>query len=118
MSDGTAILHYLDPVSFKEVKRLLVSDTQGPVYNLNELEFIRGEIYANVFQTPMILRISPTTGLVLGSMDLSVILKGRFDDPELVNRANGIAYNKETGNLYITGKYWPYLFEIGMIQEK
>ena len=118
MSDGTATLHYLDPMSFKEVKQLQVRDSQGPVYNLNELEYIKGEIYANVYQTPLIVCISPETGSVLGTIDLSVILKGRFNDPELVNRANGIAYDKENGNLFVTGKYWPYLFEIGIIQEK
>ncbi|MDB9823312.1 glutaminyl-peptide cyclotransferase [Deltaproteobacteria bacterium] len=112
MSDGSATLHYLDPVTFKEVKKLQVRDIQGPVYNLNELEFIKGEIYANVFQTPRIVRISPVSGMVTGSLDLSLLLKGRFKDPDLVNRANGIAYDQETEKLFITGKYWPNLFEI------
>jgi glutamine cyclotransferase len=118
MSDGTYTLRYLDPVSFKEVKQLRVFDNQGPVYNLNELEFINGEIYANVFTTPRIVRISPETGRVLGSIDLSILLKGQFMNPKVVNRANGIAYDKETGNLFVTGKYWPNIFEIAIIQEK
>ena len=118
MSDGSATLHYLDPLSFKEVKQLYVRDNQGPVNNLNELEFIRGEIYANVFQTPLIVRISPETGRILGSIDLSILLKGRFKDPKLVNLANGIAYDKVTDRLFITGKYWPYLFEIGIFSGK
>jgi glutamine cyclotransferase len=118
MSDGTATLHYLDPLSFKEVKQLHVRDNLGPVNNLNELEFIRGEIYANVFQTPLIVRISPETGRILGTIDLSILLKGRFKVPELINLANGIAYDRATGRLFITGKYWPNIFELGIILGK
>ena len=118
MSDGTATLHYLDPLTFREVKQIQVRDSRGPVTNLNELEYIKGEIYANVFETPWIVRISPETGRILGSIDLSILVKGRFKDPELVNFANGIAYDSATGRLFITGKYWPNLFELGIISEK
>jgi len=115
MSDGTATLHYLDPLTFKDVKQLQVRDDRGPVYNLNELEFINGKVYVNIFETPIILCISPETGRITGSIDLSILLKERFKDPELVNRANGIAHDPATGRLFITGKYWPYIFEIGII---
>lgn len=117
-SDGTAMLHYLDPLSFREVKQLHVRDSRGPVYNLNELEFIEGEIYANVFQTPRIVRISPETGMVTGSLDLSQLLRERFKDPDLIDHANGIAYDQETGKIFITGKYWPNLFEIVAISKE
>jgi glutaminyl-peptide cyclotransferase len=117
LSDGTATLRFLNPHSFAETGRLAVKDENGqPVANLNELEFIRGEIYANIWQTDYIVRISPRTGKVLGWIDLTGLL-----DPN--QRAgsdvlNGIAYDAKGDRLFVTGKLWPKLFEIKVVQKK
>lgn len=112
MSDGTAYLRLFDPKSFREIRRIHVVDqTDRSVGNLNELEFIHGEIYANVWQTNEIIRISPQTGKILGSIDLSgIINKNELHDPGAV--LNGIAYDPATDRLFVTGKLWPKLFEI------
>jgi glutaminyl-peptide cyclotransferase len=112
MSDGTSYLRFLDPNSFHSIRRLRVTDQSGrPVENLNELEWVRGEIYANVWQTDDIVRISPHTGKVLGRMNL----KGIIDKHELHGGGavlNGIAYDPNGDRLFVTGKLWPKLFEI------
>lgn len=112
MSDGTSYLRFLDPNSFKVTRRIHVLDDSGhPVDNLNELEFIHGEIYANVWHSDVILRISPQTGKVLGVIDLHGIIDQRElpgDDAVL----NGIAYDAANNRLFVTGKLWPSLFEI------
>jgi glutaminyl-peptide cyclotransferase len=112
MSDGTSSLRFLDPKTFRVIRRLKVIDADGrPVENLNELEYIHGEIYANVWQTDDIARISPHTGKVLGLIDLSAII----DKRELHERGavlNGIAYDSTGNRLFVTGKLWPKLFEI------
>jgi glutaminyl-peptide cyclotransferase len=111
MSDGTAYLQFLDPKSFRMIRRLQVVDDAGPVQNLNELEYIHGEIYANIWQTDRIARISPRTGKVLGWIDLG----GIIDKHELTGSGavlNGIAYDAAGDRLFVTGKLWPKLFEI------
>jgi glutamine cyclotransferase len=112
MSDGTSYLRFLDPKSFKETKRIRVSDETGhPVEKLNELEYLHGEVYANIWQTDEIVRISPRTGKVLGWIDLS----GMIDKHELETAdavMNGIAYDSIGDRLFVTGKLWPKLFEI------
>ncbi len=111
MSDGTSYLRFLNPKSFRETRRIHVTDETGhPVQNLNELEYIRGEIYANVWGTDRIARISPRTGRVLGWIDLS----GIIDKSELGSDAvlNGIAYDSAGARLFVTGKLWPKLFEV------
>jgi glutamine cyclotransferase len=112
MSDGTAYLRFLDPKSFKETKRVRVSDETGhPVENLNELEYLHGQVYANIWQTDEIVRISPSTGKVLGWVHLS----GIIDERKLENAGavlNGIAYDSIGDRLFVTGKLWPKLFEI------
>ena len=112
MSDGTSYLRFLNPATFKETKRIRVTDESGhPVDQLNELEFVSGEIYANVWQTDEIVRISPRTGKILGRIDLTGIIdKRELSDPAAV--LNGIAYDAATGRLFVTGKLWPKLFEI------
>ena len=110
LSDGSAVLHFLDPSSFREVRRISVVDDKGkPVSNLNELEYVRGEIYANVWQTDRIVRISPRTGKVLGWIDLTGLME-KPADPDAV--LNGIAYDAKGDRLFVTGKLWPKLFEI------
>jgi glutamine cyclotransferase len=117
LSDGTSALRFLDPQSFSETKRILVTDEEGhPLANINELEYIRGEIYANIWHTDQIVRISPHTGKILGRIDLSGIMnKGQLSDPEAV--LNGIAYDGKGDRLFVTGKLWPQLFEIKVVHQ-
>jgi glutamine cyclotransferase len=112
MSDGTAYLRFLDPKSFVETGRIHVTDEAGrAIEELNELEYIRGEIYANVWETDEIVRISPRTGKVLGWIDLTGIIdKRELGDPDAV--LNGIAYDAKGDRIFVTGKLWPKLFEI------
>jgi len=116
LSDGTPTLKFLNPESFREIKRISVHDRQGsPIRELNELEYIHGEIYANVWQTDRIVRISPRTGRVLGWIDLAGLVDQReLPDPGAV--LNGIAYDAKGDRLFVTGKLWPKLFEIKVIQ--
>jgi glutamine cyclotransferase len=114
MSDGTSTLHFLDPQTFAEVGQLGVFDSHGPVTRLNELEYVRGQIYANVWQTDWIARIAPETGRVIGWIDLRGLLTAE-DRSEPVDVLNGIAYDTEADRLFVTGKLWPKLFEIELI---
>jgi glutamine cyclotransferase len=112
MSDGTSYLRFLDPKSFREIRRLHVTDETGHgIENLNELEYIHGEIYANIWQTDTIVRIAPDTGKVLGRIDLSGLIdKRELESSDAV--LNGIAYDTTGNRLLVTGKLWPKLFEI------
>jgi len=114
MSDGTATLHLLDPETFKEISQIEVSANDIPVTRINELEYIQGEIYANIWQTERIARIDPLTGQVIGWIDLKGILSLK-DDSETVDVLNGIAYDLKNSRLFMTGKFWPKLFEIELI---
>jgi glutamine cyclotransferase len=111
MSDGTPTLHFLDPNTFQETGRITVTANGLPVVNLNELEYVRGEIWANVWQTDRIARIAPTTGQVIGWIDLRGLLRPADRQPA-VDVLNGIAYDAEHDRLFVTGKLWPKLFEI------
>jgi glutamine cyclotransferase len=111
MSDGTSTLHFLDPHTLAETGRIDAYDENGLVVRLNELEYIHGEIYANVWQTDRIVRIDPRSGQVLGWIDLSGLL-GPEDRTEPVAELNGIAYDADRDRLFVTGKLWPKLFEI------
>jgi glutamine cyclotransferase len=114
MSDGTSTLHFLDPQTFEEIGQLEVFDNDSPITRLNELEYIQGEIYANVWQTDWVARIAPQTGLVIGWIDLRGLLTAE-DRSEPVDVLNGIAYDAEADRLFVTGKLWPKLFEIELI---
>jgi glutamine cyclotransferase len=113
MSDGSSSLRFLDPETLKETGRLQVKDGARPVSNLNELEFVKGEILANVWQTDRIARISPQTGRVTGWIDLSGLLDPH--DAAGVDVLNGIAYDPAGDRLFVTGKLWPKLFEIRIV---
>jgi glutamine cyclotransferase len=116
VSDGTATLRFFDPRTFHEVRRVVVKDRGVQVTQLNELEYVHGEIYANVWHTDRIARISPSTGRVLGWIDLAGLLPpGQVSDPEAV--LNGIAYDAAHNRLFVTGKLWPRLFEIKVVPQ-
>ena len=111
MSDGTASLRFLDPATLKEVRRLQVTDQGRPIDRLNELEWVKGEILANIWMTSRIARIDPTTGRVRGWIELGDLAKRHANgDPDSV--ANGIAYDAAKDRLFITGKNWPKLYEV------
>jgi len=114
MSDGTSTLNFLDPETFQEVGRIEVCDNDGPVTGLNELEYVEGEIYANVWPTDRIARIAPQTGRVIGWIELKGLL-GPEERSEPIDVLNGIAYDAKNGRLFVTGKLWPRLFEIELI---
>lgn len=114
MSDGSSTLRFLDPQTFEKTRELEVFDNSGPVTRLNELEYIQGEIYANVWQTDRIVRISPETGRVIGWIELSGLLTEE-DRSQPVDVLNGIAYDAEADRLFVTGKLWPKLFEIELV---
>lgn len=110
MSDGTSQLRFLDPASLKETGRLSVTEQGQPVERLNELEYIKGEIWANIWHSNEIVRIDPSSGRVTGRIDLAGLLK-----PEEAGGAdvlNGIAYDAKGDRIFVTGKLWPRLFEI------
>ena len=114
MSDGTAEIRVLNAATLKEKRRFTVRDGATPIDQLNELEFVEGELFANVWQTDRIARISPQTGKVLGWIDLTGLLSPVFrrrDDAVL----NGIAYDAAHKRLFVTGKLWPNIFEIQLI---
>ena len=111
MSDGTNVLYVLEPNTFTVLKQIEVFDNIRAVTNLNELEYIDGKIYANVYLTNIIVVINPETGKVEEKIDLTEITPQKYRaEHDLV--LNGIAYNKQNGKLYITGKRWDVLFEI------
>lgn len=114
MSDGTSILHFLDPYTFKEIGQLEVSDNNRPLDRINELEYVKGEIYANIWQTDYIARISSETGRVIAWIDLKGLLTSK-DLSQPVDVLNGIAYDKKDDRLFVTGKFWPKIFEIALI---
>ncbi len=109
-------MRLLDPASFQERGRLSVRDGSVSVRNLNEPEYVQGEIYANVWHTDRIARISPESGRVVGWIDLTNLLSPiyQLDDPEAV--LNGIAFDPENDRLFVTGKLWPRLFEIELVR--
>jgi glutaminyl-peptide cyclotransferase len=114
MSDGTAEIRVLDSSTFLEKRRFRVHDETSPITQLNELEFVETEIFANVWQTDRIARISPQTGEVAGWIDLtSLLAPARRPDPGAV--LNGIAYDPRGKRLFVTGKLWPSIFEIQVV---
>lgn len=114
MSDGTANLYFLNPTTFERVRQVEVRDQGQPVPLLNELEYIDGEVYANIWKTDRIARIAPDTGQVTAWIDLSGLLKPE-DVVQPVDVLNGIAYDAENERLFVTGKWWPKLFEIELV---
>ena len=114
MSDGSATLHFLDPESYEEIGQITVWDPNGPVEQLNELEYINGELFANVWRSTRVARIDPQTGQVIGWIELAGLLT-EADRAQRVDVMNGIAYDAEGERLFVTGKWWPKLFEIEVL---
>ncbi|MCS6845006.1 MAG: glutaminyl-peptide cyclotransferase [Caldilineales bacterium] len=115
MSDGSHQLRILDPATLQEIERLAVVDAFGqPVVRLNELEHIEGEVWANVWQTDLIARVDLATGRVAGWVDLSGLLPPE-ERTQPVDVLNGIAYDAATGRLFVTGKWWPWVYEIEVV---
>jgi glutamine cyclotransferase len=113
MDDGTPDIRFLDPVTLKETGRITVTAEGKPVFNLNELEWVKGEIYANIWLTNRIARIDPKTGHVLGWIDLTGIdVAERSKAAKPLDVLNGIAYDAAHDRLFVTGKLWPHLYEI------
>lgn len=110
MSDGSAALRVLEPATFAEKRRILVTAGGVPVQNLNELEYVKGEIFANIWQTPYIARVALDSGKVTGWIDLRGLLS--TEESRGTDVLNGIAYDAEHDRLFVTGKLWPKLFEI------
>ncbi len=114
VSTGGSNLYFVNPENFSINKTVGVTDNNGPVSDINELEYINGYIFANVYQTNYIIKINPATGRVEGKIDLSGLLdkSGTHYDPSHIDVLNGIAWDSAKNNFYITGKWWPALFEI------
>ena len=113
MSDGSASLRFLDPKTLMEKRRVLISDAGIIIRDLNELEWVNGEIYANVWQTNFVARISPSTGHVTGWIDLTGLLSPE-EQRSGADVLNGIAFDAVGKRLFVTGKLWPKVFEIGL----
>jgi glutaminyl-peptide cyclotransferase len=112
MSDGTPDLRVLDPSTLEEIRRIHVTLDGKPLPNVNELEWVKGEIYANVWQTDWIVRIDPVSGKVVAAIHLPGLLKPRDIVQGQTDVLNGIAYDAKNDRLFVTGKNWPKLFEI------
>ncbi len=117
MSDGSDNLYFLNAKTFEKIGQIQVRDKNQPIFNLNELEYIEGEIFANVWQSDYIARISPTTGQVLGWIDLTGLLE-IAPSKRHENVLNGIAYDNLGKRLFVTGKLWPKLFQIQIVKHK
>jgi glutamine cyclotransferase len=111
MSDGSNLIYYMDPEYFTETGRLEVYDDNGPVERLNELEYINGMIYANIYGSDEIVVINPQSGSVTAKIDFKGILPEK-DRHSRIDVFNGIAYNPDNQTIFVTGKYWPKLFEV------
>ena len=115
-SDGSSTLRFRDPSTFKETRHIVVKDGSAEITQLNELEYVKGEIYANVWHSDRIAQISPKNGAVVGWIDLAGLLP---PDQKVSSEAvlNGIAYDKQHDRLFVTGKQWPTIFEIKLVSE-
>lgn len=109
ISDGSSTLRFLDPKTFQVVRRLPVTNNRRRVTRLNELEYINGEIWANVWMEDYLVRINPENGEVVSTVDLRGLMPRRPHEQAVLN---GIAYDDQSGRLFVTGKLWPKLFEI------
>lgn len=115
MSDGSSVLRFLDPVSLTQIGRLQVMDGAVPVPLLNELEWVDGEIFANVWQSTRIARIDPETGMVKAWIEMENLVPESVREPD-DEVLNGIAWDPQNGRLFVTGKHWPKVYEVRVVQ--
>jgi len=115
MSDGSSALRFLDPATQRELGRVVVRDGARSVANVNELEYIAGEVWANIWQTELIARIDPRSGQVNSWVDLGGLLQKAGPRPE-ADVLNGIAYDAQNKRIFVTGKRWPKLFQIRVVE--
>ncbi len=118
MSNGTNTLTWINPENFSEIKTLQVANNRGLINNINELEYIDGKILANVYTTNIIIEIDPETGKVLKEINMDGILNMYTNTSDTIDYMNGIAYDKEKDRLFVTGKWWPRLFEVKLVESK
>jgi glutamine cyclotransferase len=112
VTDGSSNLYFYEPSTFRLLRTQGVTDNGNPAVNLNELEYINGYVYANQYQYPYIVKIDPNSGQVVGRFDFTeLVTRVRGQDPH-AQEFNGISFNPETRKVYVTGKYWPQLFEV------
>jgi glutamine cyclotransferase len=117
MSDGTPQIRFWDPETLRETGRITVTDEGRPVKNVNELEWIKGEIFANIWETDRVARIDPSSGRVVGWINLAGLLDAVDRRSGQVDVLNGIAYDAEHDRIFVTGKKWPKLFEIRLVKK-
>jgi glutamine cyclotransferase len=114
LSDGSSRIRVIDPDGFRVVRTIRATEAERPVHMLNELEWVNGELWANVYETAFVARIDPATGRVVGYVDLRRLMPA--DEAKRLDArggvTNGIAYDSTAGRLLVTGKYWPYLFQL------
>ena len=109
LSDGSSMIYFIDPITHKETRRIIVTRESLEIGKINELEYIKNEIFANIWQTDLIIRVDPETGEVIGEIDLSKLYKEKKSNNQVLN---GIAYDRDQDRLFVTGKKWSKLFEI------
>lgn len=112
MSDGTPVLTFLNPDNLKPESTLTVRENGNPVTNLNELEYIKGFIYANIWMTNYIVKIDPATGNIVGKLNLNDLSTEAHNKYHNAQEMNGIAYDAATDKIYVTGKMWPTIYEV------
>ncbi len=117
MSDGSSIIYFLDPEFFSEIGRIEVYDNNGPMKNLNELEYIDGKVYANIWQESYIIAFDPETGKVLEKIDCSNLVPEKYKQDN-DNVLNGIAYDQKNGRIFMTGKRWSKVYQVKFIKHK
>jgi glutamine cyclotransferase len=117
MSDGTDQIRFIDPATFQEKRRITVLNHGQPLMHLNELEYVKGEIYANIWTTDYVARIDPATGKLKGVIDFTGLLPPE-DRAQNTDVFNGIAYDPAGDRLFVTGKFWPKLFEVKLRVKK
>jgi glutaminyl-peptide cyclotransferase len=114
ISDGSSILRFIDPSTMEEIRQIKVHENQKLIDQINELEYIQGRVFANIWQTDKIAIINPETGEILSWLDLTTI-KDLLETNQKIDVLNGIAYDSNDDELFITGKFWPNLFKIKII---
>jgi len=118
MSDGTPQLRFLNPDTLAETGRVTVTADGKPVININEVEYVKGEVLANIWQTALIVKIDPKSGKITGLIDLSPLVAAEAAKGQPIDVLNGIAYDAAHDRLFITGKLWPDLYEIKLTPPK